>query len=104
MEINGREIGFFYSVLAHIKADRLVSGNPSMPVSEWILHKAVFMSEAYNKAHGIKEGALTLDEIYSLPNSKFDELVEAVKKQEEEDTKTKVQVKEKKAKSAARES
>ena len=41
MEINGREIGFFYSVLAHIKADRLVSGNPSMPVSEWILHKAV---------------------------------------------------------------
>lgn len=74
MQINGREIGFFYSVWAHCEFNDWIVKNPSSSYASAIVQKAVIMSKAYNDLHGIKEPPLSTKELLGLPKAVFDEL------------------------------
>lgn len=74
MQINGREIGFFYSVWAHCEFNDWIVKNPNSSYASAIVQKAVIMSKAYNDLHGIKEPPLSTKELLGLPKVVFDEL------------------------------
>lgn len=74
MQINGREIGFFYSVWAHCEFNDWIVKNPNSSYASAIIQKAVIMSKAYNDLHGIKEPPLSTKELLGLPKRVFDEL------------------------------
>lgn len=89
MQINGREIGFFYSVWAHCEYNDWIVKNPNSSYASAIVQKAVIMSKAYNDLHGIKEPPLDPKELRNFPKVFFDELVmetEAAEKRDSERT------------------
>lgn len=89
MQINGREIGFFYSVWAHCEFNDWIVKNPNSSYASAIVQKAVIMSKAYNDLHGIKEPPLSTKELLGLPKYVFDELIaetDAAEKRDSERT------------------
>ena len=89
MQVNGREIGFFYSVWAHCEFNDWVVKNPRSSYATAVIQKAAIMSKAYNDLHGIKEPPLDPKELRNLPKVVFDELVmetEAAEKRDSERT------------------
>lgn len=74
MQINGREIGFFYSVWAHCEYNDWIVKNPNSSYASAIVQKAVIMSKAYNDLHEINEPPLSTKEILSLPKRVYDEI------------------------------
>lgn len=109
MEINGREVGLFYSVGAHCAYSEYIIKNPEESVSTAIIQKAMIMNKAWLEARK-KAGEtdlpapLTREELFSLPMYVLNELTEAITAQEKADSEVTVETEEpkgKKAKSAA---
>lgn len=94
MLINGKEIGFYYSVWAHCEyMDYLVS-HKEVSVPHAIMQKALILNEGYIKA-GRGGDRLTPDDFEDLPASAFFEIQDALTKQEAEDSKVSVEAKDK---------
>lgn len=96
MKINGREVGFLYTVGAFCEISDYVVANSELSAATAELHKAVILNGAYNRAHGITEGGLTLEELEAAPLFVMADLREAMKKAEEEGLKRTVEAQEKK--------
>jgi len=101
MKINGREVGFLYTVGAFCDINDYVVANPDVSAATAELEKAVILNRAYNEAHGIAEGGLTVAELRACPLHILADLREEMKKAEEEGLKRSVEAKEKKDKGTA---
>lgn len=97
MKINGREVGFLYTVGVFCDINDYVVANPDVSAATAELEKAVFMNRAYNQVHGIEDG-LTVEELRACPLYVLAELREAMKKAEEEGLQRSVEAQEKKGK------
>lgn len=89
MQINGRDIGFFYSVWAHCEYNDWIVKHPNSSYASAVLQKAMIMSKAYNDLHGIEEEPLDVKEILNLPAYVFNELLaetDAAEKRDSERT------------------
>ena len=95
-EVNGREIGLFYSVWAHCEYNDWIVKNQNTSVVRAIIQKAVIMSKAYCDVNGGKP--LDPKEIMSLPEYVFEDLVDAVTEQEKTDCERTVEAEEPKGK------
>ena len=103
MTINGVEYNLFYSLGAHIAYDNWAVNNPKASYTEGVVMKFQFMIMAYNSANGIKDKEPpTKEELAGLPNSVFEEIMEAVMLCEKRDSERKVEAKPKKAKSTVK--
>ncbi len=96
MLINGREVGFLWTVGAFCEySDWMVSLNGrEVSMATGILHKAVAMNRAYMKANNIPEGLLTISELEALPITVFKALNAEVEKAEKEGAKRTVEAEE----------
>lgn len=99
MNINGKEIHFFYSVGARCEYEEYCIANPKVSVTRAIIHKALIMNKAYNKANGITDN-ITEAEIMSLSNGEFSVLAKEIDEQEKKDSAVTVEAEEKKTKNA----
>lgn len=81
MIINGKEINFEYTIGAFCDYSDYCVENPDVSLTRAAMHKALAMNRAYAQAH---EGAetISIDEIMSLPYSKFAELMAEIKQAE----------------------
>lgn len=84
LEINGREIGLFYSVWAHCEWNDWILKNQDRSYASALVQKAVIMSKAYCDENGGKP--LATKEILNLPEYVFEELSKAVMEQEAADS------------------
>ncbi len=97
--INDKEYNLFYSIGAHIAFDNWAVQNPKSSFTEGYIQKFIFMVLAYNNANGIKDNdPPTKEELAVLPNSVFEDIVEAVLRCEKGDTERKVEAASKKGK------
>ena len=97
MQINGKEINFYYSVWAHCEfCDYLVS-HKEVSTARAIMQKAMTMNEAALKA-GMGGDRLTPDDFEILPGSAFLEIQNELTAQEKKDTARLVETKEAKGK------
>lgn len=100
VKINGKEYGMLYSARARVAASNWLAVNEATAsVDEFRLQRAVCMINAYNIVHGINE-TVKVDDFLDITNREFEILMEAEKKQYEEDTETKVEAIPKKGKNA----
>lgn len=98
--INGKEYGMLFSARARVAASNWLAVNEATAsVDEFRLQRAVCMINAYNMANGIDE-QVKVDDFLDIPNREFEKLLEAEKKQYDEDTETKVEAVPKKGKNA----
>lgn len=99
MKINGKEFKMFYSTGAHCAWNNYIVLNPKIGASEATVMRAVFMHDAYNKAHDIKESnPITKETIMNQPYSVLEELEEAIEAQVKKDSKVTVEIDETKGK------
>lgn len=103
MEINGREVGLFYSIQAHCEYSEYLIKNPEESVAAAIIHKAILMNKAWlaaQKAEGVEDlpKPLTREELGRLPVSVLNQLGEAIQKQEKKDSEVTVETEEPKGK------
>lgn len=92
MNINGKELGLYYSVWAHISWNNYIVKNPQMSVAEAQLEKVMLMHKAWGKANKVPESKLvTKDDILALPNRYFNEIVALADAQEKADTEVSVE-------------
>lgn len=92
MLINGKEIGFYYSVWAHCEfADYLLS-HKDVSIARAMMQKALIMNEAYVKA-GRGGDRLTPEDFEDLPIKAYSEIETALKNQEAEDMGTTIETK-----------
>ena len=103
MKINGKEYNLFYSIGAHVDFDNWAVSHPKASYTEGVMIKFELMVKAYNNAHGIKNNdPPSKDELATLPNSLFEEIMTEVLECEKRDTERKVEAEPKKGKSASR--
>lgn len=99
MTINGREVGFFYSVGAHCAYSDYIIKNPEDSVAAAVLKKAELMNEAWLEAKrdagetDLPE-ALTAAELHKLPARVFIELTQILEEQEKKDCEVTVEAEE----------
>jgi len=101
MKINGREVGFLYTVGAYCDISDYVAANPDVSAASAEVKKAVMMNRAYNESRGITEGGLTVEELRACPLYVMIELRDEMQKAEDEGLKRTVEAKEKKDKGVA---
>lgn len=108
MQINGREVGLFYSVGAHCAYSEYLIKHPEDSVSSAIIQKALLMNKAWLEARK-REGdtdlpkPLTRDELNMLPMAVLNQLADEVAAQEKADSEVTVEAETRKnAKSAAK--
>lgn len=99
MKINGKDIGFAYTVGAYCDINDYVVANPDVSLATANLHKAVIMNRAYNDMHGSSD-SISIEELRQLPFGELDELLKEIKEAEEAGNKRLVEVEEKKQKKA----
>lgn len=97
MDINGKEVNFFYSVGARCEYEEYCINHPKASVTRAIINKAIIMNRAYNVANGIT-GGITEKELMALPNERFEELALAIDAQEKKDSGITVETEEIKSK------
>lgn len=103
IKINGKEYNLFYSIGAHIAFDNWAVANQKASYTEGVIQKFIFMVLAYNNANGIKDNdPPEKEELATLPNSVFMEIMEAVNKCEAADTERKVEAEPKKGRGAGK--
>lgn len=90
MKINGKEVGFIYTIGAFCDYSDYVVKNPEVSTSTANLHKIEIMSREYAKLHEEAE-VITVDELRGLMIYELQDILEAVKKAEEEGTVRKVE-------------
>lgn len=101
MDINGREVKFFYSIGARCDFEEFCAKRGSIPETIARIHEAVFLNKAYHEAHPEdKTAPLTVDEVKKLPNSEYEKLVETIARQELEDSELTVEAEEVPSKNA----
>lgn len=96
MKINGREVGFAFTIGSYCDISDYVVKNPDVSSATARLHKAVFMNRAYNELNEIDEPELTVDELRKLPGHVMVNLISEMDAVEEEDKKRTVVAVEKK--------
>lgn len=99
MRINGKDIGFAYTVGAYCDINDYVVANPDVSAATANLYKAVFMNRAYNDMHGSSD-SITVEELRRLPIGEFEALLEEMKQAEQDGSKRTVETEEKKQKKA----
>ena len=82
MKINGKEINFEYTIGAYCDFSDYCAQNPEVSLARANAYKALYMNRAYAQAHEGAE-AITIDEIMSLPQGEYAEMISAIKKAEE---------------------
>lgn len=103
MKINGRDVGFAYTVGVYCDFADYISANPEKTVARATLYEAVLMSQAYNRINGKPESeALTEEELLDLPKYVYDEVAAEMKKAEETGKKRTVEAQEKKEEKASK--
>lgn len=90
MIINGREIGFKYTIGVLCDISEYVAANPNVINANVMIKTAVEMSEAWCEEHG--GDPLTIDEIRKLDGRLYEELEKAVTKATEKDSKTEIEI------------
>lgn len=102
MIINGKEYGFTYTIGARCDYDDWVIQNQENAFSftHGIMMRAVFMNAAYVRKNGGEK--LTYEMLRDLSNSEFENLLDELNKQIEQDSKTTIEAESKKAKSTGR--
>ena len=83
MKINGREVGFLYTVGAHCEFSEYCIQHPNAPIATAEMYKAVAMNKAYNSANGI-EGGLTIEELQGLMMYEWNDIRDEMKRVEKE--------------------
>lgn len=101
MEINGREVGFAWTVGAYCDYSDYVAAHEKVSVARANVRQALAMNKAYNELNDIKTGALTEKELLKLPFSALTKIQKEMEKVMAEDSKTTVDIKN--AKGAAEE-
>lgn len=101
MKVNGKEIGFAYTIGAYCDINDYVVANPDVSAATANLHKAVFMNRAYNDMHGSSD-EITVEELRKLPIRDMEELLAEMKAAEQAGSARTVETEEKKQKSAAK--
>lgn len=91
MIINGKEIGFYYSVWAHCELSDYIVSHPDVSATRGIMQKALIMNKAYVKAFGGE--TLMVADFENLPASVFIEIQKAISEQEAKDSKITVETK-----------
>lgn len=99
MKINGKEIGFAYTIGAYCDINDYVVANPDVSAATANLHKAVFMNRAYNEIHGTSD-TITVTELRGLPIGELEKLLAEMKAAEQEGSTRQVEAEEKKQKEA----
>lgn len=101
MEINGKEYNLFYGIGAHVAFDNWAVTHPKASFTEGVLMKFRMMVINYNDAHHITDNEPpTKEELSTLPNSMYEEIMNAVMECEKRDTERKVVAEPKKGKNA----
>lgn len=95
MIINGKDRKFAYTVGAWCDINDYVVANPDVSAATANIHKAVIMNKAFNEANGIDDD-LTVDELRKLPASIMFEVLDEIKKAEDEGSLRTVETEEKK--------
>lgn len=101
--INGREVGFFYSVGARCDVSEWVikhGGLDRVSADALVLQQAVAMNRAYNDANDVKAEPLTEKELRALPVRELMKLTEVVEKQIRADSEVSIETEEVKTKNA----
>lgn len=96
MEINGKEVGFRYSVGVNIWLQELTIRDPDIPPTKMYMLLAVEMSKAYARANGTE--ALTEDELLEMDLQDFQAIMSEVDIMIKMDKKTTVEIAEPKGK------
>lgn len=103
IKINNKEYNLFYSIGAHIAFDNWAVTHQKASYTEGVIQKFIFMVLAYNNANGITDNdPPEKEELATLPNSVFMEIMEAVNECEKADTERKVEVEPKKGRGAGK--
>ncbi len=97
MKINGKDIGFAYTIGAYCDINDYVVANPDVSMATANLHKAVIMSRAYNDMNGTTD-TITVEELRLLQMSELQQLLDEMKAAEQAGMKRTVETKEKKQK------
>lgn len=82
MKINGKEIGFEYTIGAFCDFSDYCASNPEVSMARAQMYKALFMNRAYTETHEGAE-AITIDEIMHLSQGDYAALMDAIKKAED---------------------
>ena len=96
MVINGREIGFLYTVGAYCELNDYVVAHPDVSAATANLYKATYVNKAYNDVNGIEGADLTVEELRKLPAYEMITLMEEMKEAEEKGSIRTVEAQEKK--------
>ena len=100
MKVNGKEIGFLWSIGAFCDYQDFVVSNPDVSLARANVRKAEMMSRAYADAFGGE--FVTVEELDKLPVYVLGEIIEEMQTAEEAGNVRTVETEEKKPKSAAR--
>lgn len=95
MKINGKDIGFRYTIGAKCDYSDFCILHPNMSKDAGLLHLAVMMNQAYNKANGTTD-EITVDELRDLDGYMQSEIEMELNKAIEAGSKRNVEVVEKK--------
>lgn len=100
MKVNGKEVGFLWSIGAFCDYQDYVVNNPDVSLARASVLKTALMTKAYADANGGEY--LTVEELEGLPVYVLGDVIDAVKAAEDAGTVRTVETEEKKPKSAAR--
>lgn len=89
MTVNGKNVGFLYTVGAYCDYNDYVVANPSVSVATASLYKAEIMSREYAKVHGTD--VITVEELRALMVYELKEVLDAVTEAEKAGTKRTVE-------------
>lgn len=95
MKINGKDINFRYTIGAKCDYSDFCILHPNMSKDAGLLHLAVMMNQAYNKANGTTD-EITVDELRDLDGYMQSEIEMELNKAIEAGSKRNVEVVEKK--------
>lgn len=96
MQINGREVGFRYTVQAHIDSTEFAQKNPEAALARIYAMLAVTCSQSWARIHGGQ--ALTEEEVLELDFDTFSKIRDEIDAQITTDSKTTVEAAEPKGK------
>lgn len=94
LHINGREIGLMYTIGVHCDYSDILIKKPDISVAAALIEKALLMNKAYLDATRSQAAPLTREELRAMPFWQFTELTNAIKEQENEDSRIQIHTKE----------
>ena len=96
MKLNGREVGFAYTIGAHCDIADYVVAHPDVSAATARLYKAIYMNRAYNEVHDTNTDELTIKELRALPMWQMEEMTAEMDEAEKNDSTRTVEAVEKK--------